>query len=122
VSQVIVNDVKDVTSVKEVKKLKKKKGITIKIPRSQLESNDVDEKIKGHLRNNPENAYTIGGLMVEVFGANAEDLNAPFKDWPKGMPSLYTKIRHVLEKLKADGTIDSKKRGKGYFYFWCEDH
>ncbi len=102
--------------------MRRKRGITIKIPRSQLESNDVHEKVKQHLRKNPEDAYTISGLMVEIFGANAKDLNAPFKYWPKGMPSLYTRIRLVLEKLKAERIIDSKKRGKGYFYFWLEKH
>lgn len=92
----------------------------MKIPRSQLENGDVYEKVKEHLRRNPKDAFTIGGLIVELFGANAKDLNAPFKDWPKGLPSLYTRISHALKKLKAEKVIDSKKHGKAYFYFWSE--
>jgi len=98
----------------------KKGGITIKIPRSKLENGNVYDKVKAHLRKNPKDAYTTMGLMIELFGANEKDLNAPFKDWPEGMPSLYTRIRLSLEKLKTEKLIDSKKHGKAYFYFWRE--
>lgn len=60
------------------------------------------------------------GLMIELFGASEENLNGPFKDWETGMPSLYTRVRLALEKLKAEKLIDSKKHGKAYFYFWSE--
>jgi len=100
--------------------LRKRKGITIKIPRSKLENGDVYEKVTEHLRKNPKDAYTIGGLIVELFGANPKDLNAPFKDWPKGMPSLYTRIRLALERLKTEKLVDSKKHGRAFFYFWHE--
>jgi len=100
--------------------LKKKKGITIKIPRSELESGNVYDKIKEHLQRNPKDAYTIMGLMITLFGASEEKLNGPFKDWEQGMPSLYTRVRLALEKLKAEKLIDSKKHGKAYFYFWSE--
>jgi len=98
--------------------MKKKKGITIKIPRDKLENGNVYDRVKEHLQENVKDAYTIMGLMVELFGAKAEELNGPFKDWPKGMPSLYTRVRLGLEKLKAEKLVDSKKHGKAYFYFW----
>lgn len=100
------------------KKKRRKSGITIKIPRSQLESNNVIDKIKKHLQANPKEAYTIMGLMVEIYGIDKEKLNGPFSTWPEGAPSLYTRIRLALEKLKAEGLIDSKKHGKAQFYFW----
>jgi len=96
----------------------RQKGITIKIPRSKLENGNVYDKVKERLQKNPKDAYTIMGLMVELFGANPENLNAPFMHWPEGMPSLYTRIRLALEKLKAEKLIDSKKHGRAYFYFW----
>ncbi|MHA1578347.1 MAG: hypothetical protein ACTSUQ_01805 [Candidatus Freyarchaeota archaeon] len=96
----------------------RKKGITIKIPRSQLEQDSVIDKVKDHLEKNPEDAYTIMGLMVEVFNYNPDDLNGPFMTWPKDAPSLYTKIRLALEKLKKDKLVDSKKRGRANFYYW----
>jgi hypothetical protein len=99
-------------------KLVKKRGITIKIPRSQLEGESTHDKIREYLQKNSKDAYTIMGLMVELFGAKAEDLNGPFKDWSEGMPSLYTRVRLALEKLRAEKLIDSKKHGKAYFYFW----
>jgi len=100
--------------------MRKKRGITIKISRNELEDGNTYDRVKEHLQKNSKDAYTIMGLMVELFGVNAKDLNGPFKDWPKGMPSLYTRVRLALEKLKAEKLIDSKKHGKAYFYFWCE--
>jgi hypothetical protein len=99
------------------KKKRKRKGITIKIRRSQLESDSVGDKVKEHLKKNKDDAYTIMGLMIEIFGIDREKLNGPFTTWPNGAPSLYTRIRHVLEKLKEEGVVDSKKQGKAVFYF-----
>jgi len=104
--------------MQEKRRKRRKSGITIKIPRSQLESNNVVDKIKKHLQENPEDAYTIMGLMVEIYGIDKDKLNGPFSTWPEGAPSLYTRIRLTLEKLKAQGLVDSKKRGKAQFYFW----
>lgn len=98
--------------------MKKKGGITIKIPRSQLETESVLDKVKKHLQENSDYAFTRSGLMVEVFGFKKEDLNAPFRDWPKGAPTLYTRIRLALEKLKDEGLVGSSKQGKKFLYWW----
>jgi len=97
---------------------KKKGGITIKIPKRELETESTYEKVETHLKKNPDYAYTRTGLMVEIYKHKPEDLNAPFKDWPEGAPSQYTRIRLVLEKLKSEGLIDSKKQGKKFLYWW----
>jgi len=104
--------------LQEKRRKRRKSGITIKIPRSQLESNNVVDKIKKHLQENPKDAYTIMGLMVEIYGIDKDKLNGPFSTWPEGAPSLYTRIRLALEKLKAEGIVDSKKQGRAQFYFW----
>jgi len=98
----------------------KEGGITIKVPLSQLKSEDVLDKIKNHLKKNSKYAYTIAGLMIEIYHYKGEELNAPFKDWPKGAPSLYTKIRLALKKLKEEGFVDSKKQGKKVLYWWSK--
>ena len=96
----------------------KKGGITIKVPRSKLETESVLDKVKKHLPENSDYAFTRIGLMIEVFGFKEEDLNGPFRDWPKGAPTLYTRIRLALEKLKDEGLVESRKQGKKFLYWW----
>jgi len=101
-----------------MKRRRKKGGITIKIPKSELETESTYEKVKAHLKKNPDDAYTRIGLMVEIYKRKPEDLNAPFRDWPEGAPSQYTRIRLALERLKDERLIDSKKQGKKFLYWW----
>ena len=96
----------------------KKGRITIKVPRSQLETESVLDKVKKHLQENSAYAFTRMGLMVEVFGFKEEDLNGPFSDWPKGGPTLYTRVRLALEKLRDEGLVESSKQGKKFLYWW----
>lgn len=98
--------------------LRKKSGLTIKVPVSELEMESVYDKVKKHLQKNPKYAYTRAGLMVELYGYKAEDLNKPFNEWKKGAPTLYTRIRLALERLEKEGLINSKKEGKKYLYWW----
>ena len=102
------------------KSRKKKGGITIKVPIEELRDKPVIEEVKGHLESNPKFAFTISGLLVELYGYKAEELNAPFKDWPAGAPSQYTRVRLALEKLKKEGAISGKKQGKKVLY-WCQN-
>ena len=99
-------------------KKNKRKGITIKIPVNEVEKDSVYDRVVTHLKSNQKFAYTISGLIVELYGYKAENLNAPFKDWPKGAPSQYTRVRIVLEKLKKEGAIEAKKQGRGVVYWW----
>ena len=93
-------------------------GLTIKIPKSELETESTYEKVKAHLKRNPNYAYTRVGLMVEIYKHKPEELNAPFSGWPEGAPSQYTRIRLALEKLKKEGVVESKKQGKKFLYWW----
>jgi hypothetical protein len=99
------------------RKRRKRSGITIKVPLNEVQEDSVYDKVLTHLKSNPKFAYTIGGLLVELYGYKAEDLNAPFKDWPKGAPSQYTRIRLALEKIKKEGRIETKKQGRKVLYW-----
>jgi predicted transcriptional regulator len=99
-------------------KKRQKKGITIKIPKKKLQAGDTYERVKNHLQNNSEYAYTRAGLIVELYEYTKDELDAPFKDWPKGAPNQYTRIKRVLAKLEEEGLIESKKEGKRFLYWW----
>ncbi len=94
-------------------------GMTIKIPVKELKEMDACGKVTQKLKENRDNAYTISGLMVEVFGVKEKDIhNKPFGAWAKGLPSLYTRIRICLEKLQKQGLVKSVKYGKAMMYYW----
>jgi hypothetical protein len=97
---------------------RKKGEITIKVPLKDIQKESVYDKVKAHLKKNPTYGYTIGGLLVEIYGYKAEELDAPFKDWPKGAPSQYTRVRLALEKMQKEGSVDSTKQGRRYLYWW----
>jgi hypothetical protein len=101
-----------------VKRIPIRKGITVKMPLSQLESKTVVQRVREHLQRNVDDGYTISGLLVELYDYSPTELNGPFKSWPKGAPSQYTRIRHALEDLKAKKLVQSIKHEKAYFYFW----
>lgn len=96
----------------------KKGGLTIKIPKSEIEKGSTYERVKAHLEKNPEYAYTRVGFMVELYGYDPEDLNAPFAAWPEGAPNQYTRIATALKKLEEESLIESKKQGKKFLYWW----
>ncbi len=101
-------------------KKKRRKGLTIKISKRELETESTYDKVKAHLKKNPDYAYTRAGLMVEIYKHKPEDLNRPFGEWPEGAPSQYTRTRLSLEKLKKEGLIESRKQGKKFLYWWKE--
>jgi hypothetical protein len=100
------------------KNKKKTGGITVKVPLCDIQEESVYNKVVAHLRSNPKFAFTISGLLVEIYKYRAEDLNAPFKDWPKGAPTQYTRVRVALEKLKQEGFVEGKKQGKKVLYWF----
>lgn len=100
---------------------RKKKGLTIKIPKGELETESTYEKVKAHLRANSGYAYTRAGLVVEIYKQRPENLNRPFSEWPEGAPSQYTRIRLSLDRLEKDGLISSKRQGKKFLYWWKVD-
>ena len=98
-------------------------GITIKVPVKDVKGKkDVRKVVEETLREDKNNAYTIMGLMIAKFDVKESDINGkPFSQWKEGHPSLYTKIRIALEKLKKEGRINSTKSGRAYVYWWNEN-
>ena len=100
---------------------KSARGITIKIPREEAKKENTYEKVKSHMSRNAAYAYTRIGLMIELCGYSSEELNKPFGEWPKGAPTIYTRIRVALERLEKEGLVESKKHGKKFLY-WFKEH
>lgn len=100
------------------KRSRRKGTITVKIPLKDIQKESVYDKVKAHLKKNPSYGYTIGGLLVEIYGYTAEELDAPFNNWPEGGPSQYTRVRLALQKMQQEGSVDSTKQGRKYLYWW----
>ena len=94
--------------------------VKIKVPVREVENSpNIKNVILETLRNDPKNAYTISGFMIEKFGFQKDDIdNRPFSKWPKGAPTMYSRIRQTLEKLKREGQIKSTKHEKAVVYWW----
>ncbi len=93
----------------------------IKIPIKELEKDDVFTKVEETLKNDPKNAYTIIGIMIETFKVKPEDVeNKSFSSWRKGLPTMYSRIGRSLKKLEMLGKIKSKKHERAWVYWWVE--
>ena len=91
----------------------------IKVPVKDIEKEDILDKVKNALEHDSENAYTVSGLMVEVFGVKQKDIhNKPFSAWKKGLPALYGRIDRCLRKLNERGIIERRKHGKAWVYWY----
>ena len=94
-------------------------SMTIKIPVNKIKKDDELKLIEEKLRKDPANAYTIQGIMVEVFGVKESEIHGKsFSDWKKGLPTLYSKVRRALERLEKDKKVKSAKHGKARVYWW----
>ena len=85
-----------------------------------IEKESVYDRVKNHLKENKGYGYTISGLLVEIFGYSADELYGPFRVWPKGAPSDYTRVRLALLKMTEEKTVIATKYGKGFVYSWKE--
>ena len=101
-------------------KAEKKGGITIRVALKDIDKESVYDKVRNYLEKNTGYGYTISGLLVEIFGYKAGELNAPFRDWPKGAPNQYTRVRLALMKMVEEKSVSSTKYGKGFLYSWKE--
>lgn len=91
---------------------------TTKVPIKDVIKPNIMEIVNETLSSDNKNAYTIMGIMLERFGFKEKDIrNKPFSQWPKGAPTIYTKIRHALNKLEKKGMIKSAKYGKARVYW-----
>jgi hypothetical protein len=94
--------------------------LTIKVPVKEIKANrPVCETVEEKLKADPQNGYTVMGLMVECYNVKESEINGkPFKQWKKGYPSLYTRIRTCLEKLYKAEKVGKSKQKQAYVYWW----
>ena len=98
-----------------------KQGITEEISLEELDEDAfIQAKVKLHLMNNPLIAYTIFGLLIQLFGTREININQSFKDWNVRDKFLYKKIKEYVEKLVADDLVKVKIEGPGKRgnYWW----
>src|SRR2546422_9449102 len=98
----------------------RKGGLAMKIAKKDLHVNP-DIKIEEFLRKDPDNAYTINGILVEVFGVDPKNLRGPWSNWPGNLPTLYGRVRRVLDRLHLAGKVTKGKQGKAVFWGWNGD-
>jgi hypothetical protein len=97
--------------------------VKIKVPVKELEKRDTCELVEETLRKDPTNAYTVSGIMIKAFDVKEKDIsNKAFRDWPKGFPTLYSRITKCLSKLKKDLMVKSTKHGKAWVYWWVSEY
>jgi hypothetical protein len=96
-------------------------ALKIKIPIKDIVVDSVERKIEERLREDKKNAYTIMGIMIELFNVKEQDMrNKSFPQWKEGLPSLYTKVRVALERLVENGKAKKAKHGKAFVYWWVD--
>lgn len=94
-----------------------------KVPVKNLDKENVYVKVEETLRNDPENAYTTSGIMLESFEVKEEDIhNKSFKDWKKGLPTLYGRIDRVLKRMVKEEKAKVTKDGKAWVYWWNSEN
>jgi hypothetical protein len=92
-----------------------------KVPVRSLEKTSVKDKVENILSADKKNAYTVQGIMVEHFGVKKDEIcNKPFSVWKKGYPTLYSRIRSSLIKLRTERKVGSGKHGKADVFYWIE--
>jgi len=89
-----------------------KQGLTEEIPLEQIDEDAyIKTKVKLHLMNNPLTAYTISGLMIQLFDSKEIKNTQSFSEWNNRDKTLYNKIKEYLESLVADGLVKVKILG-----------
>ena len=95
----------------------------IKIPIREVQEEDFCSKVEKALGEDKENAYTVNGLMIEIFKVKKEDIeNKAFKDIKKELVALYSKITRCLRRLESLGKVKSKKHGKAFVYWYIGEY
>ena len=93
-------------------------GLTIKIPIKKIEGKSVCDQVEELFKEDNQNAYNVGGIMITKFGVKESEIhNKPFKDWKKGLPTMYSRIRNCLEKMVKGGRANKKKEGRADYYW-----
>ncbi len=96
----------------------KKDGVTIKMKKADLDSAGPDEEIARFLTKHADDAYTIRGIMHELYEVATADMQDKWSVWPHGLPSLYSRVNRALERLRKAGKITKTRKGRADFWAW----
>jgi hypothetical protein len=81
-----------------------------------------EKKIIEFLKSNVGKAYSIQGILVNVFNVKEEDIKGvSFCDMKAGLPTLYSRIRATLKRLVISGNVKMGKSEKAFFYYWANE-
>jgi hypothetical protein len=97
----------------------RKDGLAVKMAKKDMRVS-VESKVELLLSENPEDAYTINGILIEAFGVDAKDLHGPWSQWPGKLPTLYGRVRRTLDRLVVAGKVTKAKNGPASFWAWKE--
>src|SRR5437879_5308358 len=100
--------------------LVKKNGVSIKMKKSDLGKVGVDDEIANFLRKHESDAYTIRGIMYELYNVPTDDMQGSWSAWPKSLPTLYGRINRGLERLRKAEKISKTRKGPADFWAWKE--
>lgn len=94
-------------------------ALLIKVPVKDLNpEQNVFEIVKRALRDDPKNAYTVQGIMIEKFGVGEKHLHGKFEDREQDHNALYSKVSQALKKLVQQGYAGFDKQERAFVYFW----
>ncbi len=94
----------------------RKAGLAMKASRSELAKSNVQASLEGLLAENPDDVYTVAGILVELFGVAPTDLKGPWGRWPGGLPALYGRVRRALDRLYEADKVTRQRRGRALFW------
>jgi len=98
-----------------------KQGITQETPLEDIDEDAyIKAKVKLHLMNNPLTTYTVGGLMIQLFGSKEVNINQSFSEWNERDLVLYKIIKDYIDNLVEKDLVKYKIEGKGNRknYWW----
>jgi len=94
----------------------RKKGVAVKMRKSDIGANGVVEKVAVFLQEHDDDAYTVGGLMIEGYNVDPQDIKGSWSLWEKAHSTLYGRITRALEQLEQEGKVVRFKKGNAHFW------
>jgi len=96
----------------------RKKGVAVRMRKSDIGADGVVGKVAEFLQEHGDDVYTVGGLMIDLYHLDPEDIKGSWSLWEKEHSSLYGRIMRALEQLEDGGKVVRFKKGNAYFWGW----
>ncbi len=95
----------------------RKGGLAVKMAKKDLHTS-VESQVEQFLHAKPQDAYTINGILIDLLQVKPENLRGPWSTWPGKLPTLYGRVRRVLDRLYISGKVTRAKQGRAVFWAW----